>query len=52
VLPITVETGALEAKAPVIQISEAGYVTLPHKNKYRRNYSPDADAYGTNGPPK
>ncbi len=51
-LPLIVEAGAFEVRAPVLQISEAGYVTLPHKNKYGRNYPPDADTYGTNGPPK
>jgi hypothetical protein len=51
-LPFSVEAGALEARAPLLQISEAGYVTLPHKNKYGRNYPPEADTYGANGPPK
>jgi plastocyanin len=51
-VPLTVEAGASEARAPLLQISEVGYVTAPHKNKYGRNYSPDADTYGANGPPK
>jgi hypothetical protein len=51
-LPLTVEAGSSETRAPLLQISEAGYVTSPHKNKYGRNYPPDADTYGANGPPK
>lgn len=51
-LPLTVGAGSSETRAPLLQISEAGYVTSPHKNKYGRNYPPDADTYGANGPPK
>jgi len=52
-LQFSVPVGAVEAKGPILHISEAGYVTLPHKNKYGRNYPPDADSYGAaNGPPK
>ncbi len=51
--PLAVPAGVAEAKAPILRIFETGYVTLPHKNKYGRHYSPDADSYGAaNGPPK
>jgi len=49
---LAVEEGELETTAPVLQLSEAGYVMLPHKNKYGQNYPPDADSYGVSGPPK
>jgi plastocyanin len=38
---ITVEPGALAL--PALNISEAGFLTTPHKNKYGRAYPPDSD---------
>jgi len=38
---ITAGSGRLEV--PPITISEAGFLPAPHKNKYDRNYPPDAD---------
>jgi hypothetical protein len=51
---LTVESAVMEVGAPVLRISEAGYVTLAtHKNKYGQDYPPDALSYGGNiGPPK
>jgi hypothetical protein len=52
-LQLTVQAGAVETSAPVLHISEAGYVTLPHKNKYGQDYPPGAESYGgSSGPPK
>jgi len=52
-LSLSVGVGVAETSAPILHISEAGYVTLPHKNKYGGNYPADADSYGgTTGPPK
>ena len=50
---VTVNIGEEPAiVAPVLHISEAGYVQLPHKNKYGQDYPPNADSYGSGGPPK
>ena len=38
---ITVEPGA--PALPALNISEAGFLTIPHKNKYGRAYPPDSD---------
>jgi len=38
--PVTVPGS--EIQIPVLKISEAGYVATPHKNKYGRDYPPDA----------
>lgn len=39
--PLTVTAARLEV--PAMVISEAGFLPAPHKNKYDRNYPPDAD---------
>jgi len=52
-LLLTAPVGVMEVNAPTLQISEAGYVTMAHKNKYGRNYPPEADSYGgVSGLPK
>ncbi len=38
----TVEAGAGETALGQLTISESGYLPLPHKNKYGRNYPPEA----------
>jgi plastocyanin len=40
---IRVENGDEKISAPLIRISEAGYVQHPHKNKYGRDYPPQSD---------
>jgi plastocyanin len=42
-LTITVPGAEDRSAVPPIQISEAGYVQTPHKNKYGLDYSPEAD---------
>ncbi len=32
-----------ETAIPFVTISEAGYLSIPHKNKYGQDYSPDSD---------
>jgi len=32
---------------PSLGISEAGYLSIPHKNKYGQEYPPDSDSQGT-----
>ena len=39
----TIEVSGERAQLPVIAVSESGYLPLPHKNKYGRDYPPDAD---------
>jgi hypothetical protein len=38
---ITIETAALEL--PPLPISESGYLQVPHKNKYGKEYPPVID---------
>ena len=40
----TVEVGAGPAELGPIQISESGYLELPHKNKFGKDYPPAADS--------
>jgi len=52
--PTVISVGQEETQVtgPVIHISEAGYLQLPHKNKYGLDYPPGADAQGYGGPPQ
>ena len=38
----TITVGTDGASLPAISISEAGYLSTPHKNKYGREYAPDS----------
>jgi len=38
----TITVGTDAASLPAISISEAGYLSTPHKNKYGREYAPDS----------
>ncbi len=49
VLTVAPETDTI---APRLHLSEAGYVHLPHKNKYGLDYPPPADTETYAGPPK
>jgi plastocyanin len=50
---IAVEAAFDRVNAPTLHISEAGYVSHTHKNKYGQDYPPQADSYGGGmGPPK
>jgi plastocyanin len=40
---VTVESASSEVAAPTVRLSEAGYVRLPHKNKYGLDYPPSSD---------
>jgi len=42
---ITVPASGLEI--PLISISESGYLPIPHKNKYGRDYAPEPDDHST-----
>jgi hypothetical protein len=43
-IPLEIEgTSGPEVKAPLIRLSEAGYVRGAHKNKYGLDYPPDSD---------
>jgi|SRR5579872_92616 len=44
---VTVETAALEL--PPVLISESGYLPLPHKNKFDKDYAPVLDQPGYSG---
>ncbi|MFL6352183.1 MAG: hypothetical protein ACJ74Z_10080 [Bryobacteraceae bacterium] len=47
-LPLTVDEQRPEIPVPPVRLSEAGYVHLPHKNKYGLDYPPtstDAETY-------
>jgi plastocyanin len=39
-----IEVSAEGAQLPQISVSESGYLQLPHKNKYGKDYSPGADS--------
>jgi plastocyanin len=43
----TITVSGPNFELPPISISEAGYLPMPHKNKYGRDYPPDADSQGT-----
>jgi plastocyanin len=45
----TVEVNGPEVELPLIQVSESGYLQLPHTNKYGKDYPPDTDAPGYPG---
>src|SRR5262249_8095076 len=45
--PITVNAG--ESKLQAITISETGYLPVAHKNKYGRDYPPNADEQSSYG---
>jgi plastocyanin len=50
---ITIEGGEPQISAPPIRLSEAGYLSLPHKNKYGLDYPPSSnDTERYNGIPK
>lgn len=40
---VTVEASEQETLAPPVHLSEAGYVHMPHKNKYGMDYAPGSD---------
>ncbi len=40
----TVEVGAAPLELPPIEVSESGYLELPHKNKFGKDYPPAADS--------
>ncbi len=40
---VTVEADRPEIDVPPVRVSEAGYVRLPHKNKYGLDYPPGGD---------
>jgi plastocyanin len=42
----TVEVGGGPLELPMIQISETGYLELPHKNKFGKDYPPVTDSGG------
>ncbi len=42
----TIEVGPAGFESPVIEVSENGYLELPHKNKYGKDYPPAADSAG------
>ncbi len=39
----TIEVSGEHTQLPAISVSESGYLPLPHKNKYGKEYPPDAD---------
>jgi hypothetical protein len=42
----TIEVGDLPVELPAVQISESGYLELPHKNKFGKDYPPvDSGGY-------
>ena len=43
----TIVVGADGASLPAIGISEAGYLSIPHKNKYGHEYAPDSGDQAT-----
>jgi hypothetical protein len=43
----TITVNGPNVELPPISISEAGYLPTPHKNKYGKDYPPDADSQGT-----
>lgn len=45
----TVEINGPEVELPLLQVSESGYLQLPHTNKYGKDYPPDTDALGYAG---
>jgi plastocyanin len=50
---VTVDGGDAQTTAPPIHLSEAGYLRLPHKNKYGLDYPPSSsDEERYNGIPK
>ncbi len=49
---ISIREGDERLQAPVIRVSEAGYLPTPHKNKYGRDYPPDAESDGYKGAPQ
>jgi len=46
VLTRTIEVPNDGQQLPVISVSESGYLQLPHKNKYGKDYPPGADSGG------
>lgn len=42
----TIEIPAAGVDLPVISVSESGYLQLPHKNKYAKDYPPASDSGG------
>ncbi|HEX3685363.1 MAG TPA: hypothetical protein VHU83_22710 [Bryobacteraceae bacterium] len=52
-ITVTVDASQTEAAAPLIHLSELGYVRPPHKNKYGLDYpSADPDALTYSGTPR
>ena len=45
----TIEVGDLPVELPAVQISESGYLELPHKNKFGKDYPPTSDSGGYTG---
>lgn len=45
----TIEVGEAPAELPAMQISESGYLELPHKNKFGKDYPPVTDSGGYSG---
>jgi len=45
----TIEIPASDLDLPVIAVSESGYLQLPHKNKYGKDYPPAVDGVGYPG---
>jgi len=41
----SVTVGAEPLTLPVLSISEAGYLSIPHKNKFGQDYAPDEDGH-------
>jgi hypothetical protein len=50
--PLEIENGRSAVTAPVIRISEAGFVRGPHKNKFGLDYPPGSDSPTYDGEPK
>ena len=42
----SISVGAEALTLPVLEISEAGYLSIPHKNKFGQDYAPDAGDHG------
>jgi plastocyanin len=45
----TIEVGDIPVELPAVQISESGYLELPHKNKFGKDYPPVTDSGGYRG---
>jgi plastocyanin len=42
----SISVGAEPFALPALEISEAGYLSIPHKNKFDQDYAPDAGDHG------